>query len=156
LTATRRNEAAHARWDEIDGNDWLIPGSRYKTGIDHLIPLSKMALAELPQPNGEFVFSLTGKAPFWGFTRYKLAIDAEIGVEDWVLHDLRRTARSLMSRAGVSADIAERCRGHVIPGVRGVYDRHEYAREKAHAFEALASLIERIVHPTDKVVGLRR
>jgi len=155
LTATRRNEAAHARWEEIDGGDWTIPAQRYKTGIDHLIPLSKMALAALPQPNGEFVFSLTGRAPFWGFTRYKAAIDAEIGVSDWVLHDLRRTARSLMSRAGVSADIAERCLGHVIPGVR-VYDRHEYAREKALAFEALASLIDRIVHPSEKVVGLRR
>ena len=39
----------------------------------------------------------------------------------WRLHDLRRTARSLMSRAGVSADIAERCLGHIIGGVRAVY-----------------------------------
>jgi integrase len=152
LTATRRNEAAHARWSEIDGNDWTIPGKRYKTGIDHLIPLSKMALAQLPQPNGEFVFSLTGKAPFWGFTRYKLEIDAETGLSDWVLHDLRRTARSLLSRAGISPDVAERCLGHVIPGVRKVYDRHEYRQEKLLAFEALAALIERIVEGTQASV----
>jgi hypothetical protein len=50
-----------------------------------------------------------------------------------------------MSRAGVPTDHAERCLGHVIGGVRGVYDRHEYHREKAQAFEALAALIERIV-----------
>ena len=43
-----------------------------------------------------------------------------------------------MSRAGVSADHAERCLGHVIGGVRGVYDRHEFADEKRAAFEALA------------------
>jgi integrase len=57
----------------------------------------------------------------------------------WTLHDLRHTARSLMSRAGVSADIAERVLGHKIPGVRGVYDRHEYATEKRDALERLAS-----------------
>jgi len=43
-----------------------------------------------------------------------------------------------MSRAGVPSDHAERCLGHVIGGVRGVYDRHEYHAEKASAFEALA------------------
>jgi integrase len=45
------------------------------------------------------------------------------------LHDLRRSSRSLMSRAGVDHDIAERCMGHVIQGVRGVYDRHKYVDE---------------------------
>jgi integrase len=75
------------------------------------------------------------------------SLDAASGVTDWRLHDLGRTARSLMSRAGVSADIAERCLGHVIPGVRGVYDRHEYLDEKRQAFEALAAQIERIVNP---------
>jgi hypothetical protein len=57
-----------------------------------------------------------------------------------------------MSRAGVHADHAERCLGHVIGGVRGVYDRHGYRDEKARAFEALAALIERIVQPPVKNV----
>jgi hypothetical protein len=74
----------------------------------------------------------------------------------WVHHDLRRTARSLMSRAGVPADIAERVLGHVIPGVRGVYDRFEYLPQKADAFEKLAALIECILHPTDTVVASPR
>jgi integrase len=106
-------------------------------------------------PRGrDWLFSLNGD-PISTFRR-KAELEKASGTSGWRLHDLRRTARSLMSRAGVNADIAERCLGHVIPGVRGIYDRHEYAREKAHAFEALASLIERIVHPSDKVVGLRR
>ena len=62
-----------------------------------------------------------------------------------------------MSRAGVDKDHAERCLGHVIPGVRGVYDRHEYHTEKAQAYEALAALIERIVSGTEgEVVPMRR
>jgi integrase len=66
---------------------------------------------------------------------------------------LRRTARSLLSRAGVNPDVAERCLGHAIPGVRGIYDRHRYIDEMRHAFEALAAEIERIVHtPEGNVV----
>jgi integrase len=72
-----------------------------------------------------------------------------------VIHDLSRTARSLMSRAGVASDHAERCLGHVIGGVRGVYDRHAFSREKREAFEALAAQIERILNPADNVMGLR-
>ena len=66
---------------------------------------------------------------------------------DWTLHDLRRTARSLMSCAGVRPDIAERVLGHAIKGVEGIYDRHSYREEKAHALKALAGLIEKIVNP---------
>jgi hypothetical protein len=63
----------------------------------------------------------------------------------WVIHDLRRTARSLLSRAGVRPDISERVLGHVIRGVEGVYDRHGYDDEKADALNRLARLIETIV-----------
>jgi integrase len=76
-------------------------------------------------------------------------------VTGWTLHDLRRTARSLMSRAGVPSDHAERSLGHVMLGVRGIYDRHEYLQEKRHAFEALAGQIEHIVNPQRNVVPLR-
>jgi hypothetical protein len=59
-----------------------------------------------------------------------------------------------MSRAGIPSDHAERCLGHVIGGVRGVYDRHEFHVEKKQAFEALAALIDRIVNPKSNVVQL--
>ncbi|MDB5405365.1 MAG: hypothetical protein JWL84_277 [Rhodospirillales bacterium] len=65
----------------------------------------------------------------------------------WVLHDLRRTARSLMSRAGISSDVGERVLGHVISGVRGVYDRHAYLDEKRDAVERLAGVVERVLNP---------
>ena len=64
-----------------------------------------------------------------------------------MIHDLRRTARSLMSRAGVSSEHAERVMGHGIAGVEGVYDRHSYRDEKADALQRLAALIDGIVHP---------
>ena len=81
-------------------------------------------------------------------------MDQASGVTGWTLHDLRRTARSLMSRAGVPTDHAERCLGHVIGGVRGVYDRHEFHAEKKRAYEALAVQIDRIINPEENVVPL--
>ena len=61
-----------------------------------------------------------------------------------------------MSEAGVSADIAERCLGHAIGGIRKVYDLYEYRDEMQHAFEALAAQIERTVNPIDNVKMMRR
>jgi integrase len=66
-------------------------------------------------------------------------------VTGWTIHDLRRIARSLMSRAGVDPDHAERALGHAIPGIRGTYDVHEFEVEKLRAFEALAAQIKAIV-----------
>jgi integrase len=75
----------------------------------------------------------------------------------WVIHDLRRTARSLMSRAGVRPDIAERVLGHAIRGVEGVYDRHSYEDEKGEALNQLAALVERIINPpsSENIVNMR-
>jgi integrase len=73
----------------------------------------------------------------------------------WTIHDLRRTARSLMTQAGVAPDHAERALGHVIAGMRGVYDRHDYHAEKRAAFEALAARLDLILNPRANVVPLR-
>ena len=70
---------------------------------------------------------------------------------NWTLHDLRRTAKTLMVRAGVRPDISERVLGHVIAGVEGTYDRHSYADEKRDALEKLATIIERVLNPTPRI-----
>ena len=147
-------------WSEISGDDWTIPAERYKTKATVTLPLSsagKKVLAEIPRIQGcEFVFSTDSRHPVSGFSTFKLRFELACGVKDWRLHDLRRTARSLLSRAGVNPDIAERCLGHVIGGVRGVYDRHQYLEEMRHAFERLASLIDTIVRQEPNVVPMER
>jgi integrase len=154
LTAARRTEAAAMRRSEVAGNIWTIPQERYKTGSELVVPLSSAAMAVLDRlpkvGTAEYVFSSDGNRPFSGYSKAKRSFDKACGVTGWTLHDLRRTARSLMSRAGVTADIAERCLGHVLPGVRGVYDRHAYFEEKRQAFDALADLIQRIINPPAK------
>ena len=150
LSASRRAEAANMTWEEIDGDNWTLPGSRNKTKIPLTRPLSAAALAviELQRRECPFVFS-KGRKPISTFSRDKKAFDAATGTAEWRVHDLRRTARSLLSRAGVDADIGERCLGHALPGVRGTYDRHDYRPEMQHAFARLAALVEQIANPPE-------
>jgi integrase len=149
LTGARRNEVAGMQWREVTGNDWTLPASRNKVKVDLIRTLSKQAMAVLPQRGDpdDYVFGIVPDCPLGNFARLKEGLDADSGVTGWTLHDLRRTARSLMSRAGVNSDHAERCLGHVIGGVRGVYDRHEYQDEKARALEMLAHQLMLIVNP---------
>jgi integrase len=122
------------------------------------LPAQALAIIEA-QPkfvSNPFVFAGGSGRPHGNFSKDKAKFDERCGVNGWRLHDLRRTARSLMSRAGVRPDIAERVLGHVIPGVEGVYNRYGYDPEKADALAKLAALIERIVNPPKgNVVALR-
>ena len=126
--------------------------------MDLLRPLSDAALAIVnAQPrisNSPYVFTTTGAKPiqFGGSAR---AFMKDCGVSGWQIHDLRRTARTLLARAKVDTDIAEKCLGHLPSGLRDTYDQHKYQHEMAHAFAELAALIERIVNPTDNVRSLR-
>jgi integrase len=155
LTAARRKEAARMIWRELEGDDWIIPAVRHKgkNGVarDHVVPLSARArevLASLPKfENCPYVFTPTGRKHINNFSHDQEDIKRKTGTADWTLHDLRRTARTLMSRRGVTVDSAERALGHVMGGVRGTYDRYAYHREKAEAFEALATQIDLIVKP---------
>jgi integrase len=171
LTGARRTEAAAMSWSELDGADWTLPGARNKTKLDLVRPLPQAALRVLgDKPDrATFVFSTDGgKTALLGFSKTKADFDEAVTARlreanakaeplpNWTLHDLRRSARSLMSRAGVPSDHAERCLGHVIPGVRGTYDRYEYRAEKAKAYEALARQIDFVVHRRIISVTLQR
>jgi integrase len=155
LTSARRSEAAEMTWGEVKDGVWTLPASRNKAKVDLVRPLSRMALDQFVKTKAKFVFPTQNGKPINDFGKHKSDFDKASGVKGYTLHDLRRTARSLMSRAGVSSDVAERCLGHVIGGVRGVYDRHEYFEEKKRAFELLAGQIDRIVSPKANVVPMR-
>ena len=121
------------------------------------LPTAALAIINM-QPryaSNPYVFATKGDFYIQGVSRSKSVFDKKAGVTNWTIYDLRRTARPLMSCAGVRPDIAERVIGHAIRGVESVYDRHAYSAEKAHALNALAGLIHSIVNPTDNVVALR-
>jgi integrase len=160
LTSARRNEAAGMKWDEVDADGvWTLPASRSKTKVEVVRPLSKAAqsvLTGLPRI-GDYPFTSNGITPIASFSEPKRKLDAASGVTGWTIHDLRRTARSLLSRAGVHSDVSEKCLGHSRGDIVERYDRHGYVSEMRVAFEKLATTIEIIVNPPEgAVIPLRR
>lgn len=161
LTAVRLNEGARIDSAERSGSDWLIPAARMKNKRDFLIPLSRAAIELLEAVpviggrNSGPIFTTNGTKPIADFGQNKKDFDKRCGVTGWTNHDLRRTERSLMSRAGVDPDHAERALSHTIGGIRGTYDRHAFYNEKKFAFEALAAQIALIVDPQPNVIPLR-
>jgi integrase len=158
-TGQRRGDSAQMHDREIEGgHDWIIPAGRYKNQGTHYVYLTPRVLAMLPKTKGyKFGARTGGERPYSGFSKGKASLDKVIAkqrkaaklppMEPWTLHDLRRTARSLMSRAKVSPDIAEIVVGHTLKGVRKVYDRYSYAEERKDALERLSNLLDAIIDP---------
>jgi integrase len=149
LTAQRRDTVVGMRWKDLTGNLWLIPRAERAKGNGGALSLPPIAMAIIErQPHvNDYVFYGQKGGPLTRMSagQEKRIFDTQSGTAGWRLHDLRRTARSLMSRAGIPSEHAERVLGHTIKGVEGVYNRHAYDAEKAAALEKLAAVIEQIV-----------
>lgn len=167
LTGQRRAKIATLRWDDLVGGEWRIRTERREKSNAGMLRLPQIVLdiiaAQPRMARNPHVFpAAVGPGPFNSFSQRKEELDARLrdklpDMAPWVVHDLRRSARSLLSRAGVSSDHAERVLGHAIQGVEAVYDRHHYHGEKGTALQRLADLIQQIVSdtPAGNVVSLR-
>ena len=148
------------KWADVIDGEWHIASEAREKSHAGVLPLPSIALAVIEaQPRlagNPYVFASGAGKHFNSWSQRKQELDAKLKLAPWVIHDLRRSARSLMPRAGVREDIAERVLGHAIPGVQGVYNRHAYKAEKGEALQRLAELIEAIVQPPKKaMVALR-
>jgi integrase len=167
LTGQRRQKIATIIWADLKEGVWTIPTEDREKGTGRNLKLPAMAVEIIEtQPqlknNNPYVFAAPPLRHFNSWGQRKKELDRELkktlpGMAPWVIHDLRRTARSLMSRADVRPDIAERVMGHTIGGVEGIYDRHSYDQQKADALERLAALIQKIINPPQgNVVAMRK
>jgi len=150
LTMARREEVAGMRWSEIapDLSRWTIPAARSKNGKPHDVHLAGVArdiLAAVPRVDGQdLVFSTTGTTPISGISKMKARLDDAAKVTDWRLHDLRRTGVSRLAAMGFDSIVADMLLAHKpgkLRGVAAVYQRHDFAPERARALEAWASVL---------------
>ncbi len=157
LTAQRPGEVMSMRWEDIEFENAIWRQNNTKNGSTNLVPLSPQVKAILltrkPENTGdvEWVFPSNynrskganqGRAKSTKSARKKLKTLS--GVEDWTAHDLRRTARTIMSRLQIKQHIRERVLNHAQGGILGVYDQYDYFQEKADALNKLADEISRI------------
>jgi integrase len=163
LCGQRREKIVQMKWTDLnlETGEWRIPKAEREKGTPPSLILSDMALAIIKaQPrlvSNPYVFAGMGSSHMGGMSKRKDAFDAKLnGVAPYTIHDLRRSSRSLMARAGVLPHIGERVLGHAVNGVEGIYDRHGYSAEMANALRQLAGLIDNILRgDSEKVRRLR-
>lgn len=185
LTALRLNEVADATWSEFDltKRTWTVPEGRMKgknrKARSHAVPLTDEiwhVIENLPRfKHGQYLFSTTfGKKPVWMSDKIKKKVDArmlrtlqalarregevpaEIKLAHWENHDIRRTVRSKLSSLRISEEAREAVLAHARPGIKGVYDHHDYLEEKTEALKLWAAKLRTIVEPAPaNVVSLQ-
>jgi integrase len=134
LTAQRRDKVLSMRWKDISPDGiWTIPAEpreKSNAGELKLLPAAlKIVEAQPKIGSNPYVFPGRRDGRMGGVSDAKRNFEDKLpAMPQWQLHDLRRTARSLLSRCGVPREHAERILGHVVGGVEGTYDRHETRR----------------------------
>jgi integrase len=161
LTLGRKSEVISARWSEISFEEklWAVPNNRMKMGKPHLIPLAPQVIAML-----EELRNLAGDSPFVFPSRHSLerpiaastlnvAVRAlEHDVREFVIHDIRRTASTLLHEAGYPSDWIEKSLAHETGGVRGVYNRAQYLEQRRQMLVDWTNLVDSQLREEGKVI----
>lgn len=158
LTMVRKSEFTLATWDEVDfkTNEWTIPAGRMKGGRTHVIYLSRQVndlLIGLKMCAGGSPYLLAGRyninkplsnAALNGVitTTVKVAQSQGKALEHFTVHDMRRTASTLLHEAGYPSDWIEKCLAHEQKGVRAIYNKAEYARPRAYMLQQWANMVD--------------
>ncbi len=152
LTAQRSGEVLSMRWRDIeDGEWWVVPAEVAKNGEANRVYLSPQVRAILHKlkaktGSSEWVFA-SGRRAGRHLTTVKTANQGILRRQDmkhWTPHDLRRTAASRMSEAGVSRLVLQAILNHKDRSVTAVYDRYGQDREKREALCAWGRRVEEI------------
>jgi integrase len=152
LTGQRTGEVAGMAWAELseDFSVWQIPAARTKNGTPNFVPLSEPArelLLGLTKTH-DLVMPGARETPFSGWSKAKPRLDIASGVSGWQLHDLRRTMATGLQRLGVRLEVTEAVLNHVggsRAGIVGIYQRHDWAKEKREALDAWAKHVRSLV-----------
>jgi integrase len=165
LTGQRRGEVTGMAWGEVDleGKLWSLPRERIKNKRSHAVPLSAAAIKiikAVPPIKSELIFSSNGHGVFNNWHTTKGRLDETSGVQNWHLHDIRRTVASGMAKLGINLPVIEKVLNHAsgsFAGIVGVYQHHTFADEKRSALDAWANYVTALVEGRPaNVTPLRR
>lgn len=164
LTMVRKSELLLARWEHVDLEraEWQIPAEHSKTGKPHIVYLSRQAVAlfqDLKALAGGSELVMPGRGsltrPF-AHNAINNALKVALAGQDipaFTIHDLRRTASTLLHENGWPSDVVERALNHKIGGVRGVYNKAEYAAQRQEMLQFWSDYIEEMLSSGRVVMG---
>ena len=160
LLGQRSGETRQMRWDEIENNIWTIPPEKNKANRLHTIPMPTMVMEILMKrrkcSDSEFVFeSPVKKMEPINWLQYRSRdVKTTTGIQDFRLHDLRRTVASNLAKDGVDRTVIGKILNH--KGLSGddqitaVYDQHDYLQEKEEALNRWSIRLENILNVNRK------
>lgn len=165
ITLVRKGELIGARWEHVDLDKkvWEIPADSMKMGKPHVVYLSQQAVdlfLDLKSLASESDFVLPGRSSLQKpFAHNAINSALKVALQGtntpaFTIHDLRRTASTRLHEQGFASDVIEKALAHEIGGVRGVYNKAEYAEERKRMLQWWADHIQRLV--TANVVPLGR
>lgn len=164
LTMVRKSELLLARWEHVDFDqaEWHIPAEHSKTGKPHIVFLSSQAVAlfkELHALAGGSELVMPGRGsltkPFAHNAinnALKVALHGQT-IPAFTIHDLRRTASTLLHENGWPSDVVEKALNHTLGGVRGVYNRAEYASQRREMLQQWADYVDNLMGTGRVVMG---
>lgn len=161
LCMVRKCELIEARWDEIDFDKavWIIPGKRMKKDKDHVVLLSRQALAMFEELKGlssgsAWVFPSTHSLdkPISKTTLNVAVRSFDADVQNFVIHDFRRTASTHLHEAGFNSDWIEKALAHETKGIRGVYNKAKYADQRRDMLKWWADFVDNQIEENRKVI----
>ena len=161
LCMVRKSELIEAKWEEIDLEkaEWSIPGERMKKDKPHLVPLPRQAIAMFEELKGlasgsEWIFPSRGDLhkPIAKSTLNVAVRTMDHDVQDFVIHDFRRTASTHLHEAGFNSDWIEKALAHETKGIRGVYNRAQYMEQRREMLQWWADFVNAQIEEGRKVV----
>jgi integrase len=167
MLGVRKMELLAAPWSEFDleARVWHLPAARSKTETDIRIPLPAPAVDLLRELRvlacgSAFVFprrdGIAGRDKPMAQATLNVALGGlKHGIAPFTVHDFRRTVRTQLAALNIPPHICERCLNHKIPGVAGVYDRHDYFEERKAALNTWAAVLTGL-RDRPNVVPIRR
>lgn len=168
LTLARKGELLGAQWKEIDleAGTWEVPAEKSKSHLVHVVYLSERARAifgilwplNAERPGAAHSHSGTRRLspddyvlpsqnsstqPMAETTLNKAIARVGWGMPKFVPHDLRRTASTILNEKRYDADAIEKALNHAVrPGVRGIYNKAQYADERKQMLADWAEWLE--------------
>lgn len=152
LTFVRPGELRGAAWEEFDfdKSEWRIPAERMKMGEQHIVPLSRQALAIFKElhsytGHGRLVFPSvkTSERPISDMTVNSALRRIGYAKEEITGHGFRSMASTLLNELGWNRDAIERQLAHGERNqVRASYNFAEFLPERRKMMQAWADYLE--------------
>jgi integrase len=162
LTLVRKRELLRARWEHMDfeAGEWTIPKEHSKNKREHIVYLSSQALElfrELQMLAGGSALVLPGrlslKRPYAHSVLNETLDRLDFGIPPFTVHDLRRTASTVLGERDFSSDVIDMALNHKKPGMKGVYNKAQYAPQRRTMLQFWADFVEGLAAEKKVLVG---